>query len=342
MNGPKVTVILNNYNYAAFVEKSVESVLSQTYPHIEFVIVDDGSTDRSREILKQYETRAKIVLKENGGETSGRNEGFLHATGDIVAFLDADDYWKPEAVERVVQNWRPSYSKLQFHLQVVNHHGSPLGALMPRCRLDEGRVDHLLLTTGRYITCPTSGNFYSREFLARILPVPTDEWPQSMDSYAATFAGFYGEIGAIQEPLGYYRVHNENMTRIARAGIDLAQVERLMGRGRRLKTLIERIAGCLNLAVNPGIVTSHWLYLKLELAQRKLRSGGSFPELLSCAARMLSSALRSPELSPVKKIEMVGWTLGALFLPRLAAEPLLQIAFDLAPQGWLTRKLRHL
>ncbi len=161
-----------------------------------------------REILKKYYMgRAKIVFKDNGGETSGRNAGFPLATGGIVAFLDADDFWKPEAVEQIVQHWQPSYSKLQFPLLVVNRQGEETGFLMPRHRLDRGRVQHLLLRTGRYSTAPTSGNFYPgwSEKRGRI-PVPIDEWPQSVDSYAATFAGFYGEIGAIPKPLWLYRV----------------------------------------------------------------------------------------------------------------------------------------
>jgi hypothetical protein len=187
---------------------------------------------------------------------------------------------------------------VQFHLQVVDEQGRECGLLMPRCRLDSGRVEKLLLTVGRYITAPGSGNFYARWFLEKIVPVPTEEWPQSFDNYAATYAGFYGVIGAVQRPLGFYRVHRNNMTRFAPEGkreIDIAQLDRLMSRGIRLRTLIERIARELNLRVAPDIVTSHWMYLKLELARLKLLPQTRYPELLDSASRMLSSAATSPE-----------------------------------------------
>jgi len=342
MNEPKVSLVINNYNYSEFLETCVESALAQTYQNLEIIVVDDGSTDRSQSVLKKYQHRVKVILREHEGETSCRNEGFRQTHGEIVAFLDSDDFLRTDAVARVVEKWRPRYSKLQFPLRVVNRQGQSTGLLMPRCRLDEGRVDHLLLRTGRYITTPGSGNFYSRWLLEQIMPIPAAEWPQSVDSYAATFAGFYGEIGAIQEPLGFYRVHDANMTRsVANNSIDLSQIERLMGRGLRLRALIEKIAGDLQLRPNPGIVTCHWLYLKLELAQLRLVEHVPLWKLLSKAKQMLLSALTSPELTPVRRAQLIGWTLGAVVLPMRVAMPVIRSAFELAPTGWMPRALRR-
>lgn len=343
MQGYKVSIIISNYNYSEFLEVCLESVFAQTYPSVEVVIVDDGSTDGSRDLLKKYEGRAKCILKENGGETSGRNAGFPQASGDIIAFLDADDFLMPHAVEEVVRKWQPLYSKLQFPLLVVNRWGENTGLLMPRCRLDEGRVDRLLLRSGRYITTPTSGNFYPRWFLEKIMPVPVAEWPQSVDSYAATFAGFYGEIGAIQQPLGFYRVHESNATRsVADKSVSLQQIERLLERGTRLKTLIEKIALDLQLTTSPGIVTSHWLYLKLELAQLKLRDDVPLGRLLIKSREMIMSALVAPELTILRRVQLIAWTLAAVLLPKAAGLPIIRSGFDLAPSRWVPRALRRL
>ncbi len=338
---PKFSVVISNYNYAEFLEISIASVLAQTYTDYELIIVDDGSTDDSEAILQRYESQATIVRKEHGGETSGRNEGFRHATGEIIAFLDADDYWKPDALAKVARAWDPSFGKLQFPLQIVDSEGKPTGGRMPRMALTEGRVDHLLLGTGRYITCPTSGNFYSRTFLESVFPVPVEEWPQSMDSYAATYAGFYGPIGAIHEELGCYRVHKNNMTNISgEEHIHLHQIERLMQRGLRLRSLIEKIALKQNLSYSPGIVTDHWLYLKLEIARLALLPETSFPVLWSCVMKMFKSILTAPDLTFLHRIEWMCWTTAILLLPKKLAVTLVRISFDLASTNPLARTIR--
>jgi glycosyltransferase involved in cell wall biosynthesis len=343
MNERKVSLIICNYNYSEFLEACIESALAQTYPNIEVIVIDDGSTDGSQSLLAKYQDRVRVVLKEHEGESAGRNEGFHRASGEIVSFLDSDDMLRPDAVERVVEKWRPSYAKLQFPMRVVNRKGENTGLLMPRCRVDEGRVDRLLLRTGRYITSPGSGNFYARWLLERIMPVPVTEWPQSVDSYAATYAGFYGEIGAIHEPLAFYRVHATNMTRsVADDSIDLAQIERLKGRQLRLRTLIQKIARDLKLEPNPGIVTRHWLYLKLEVAQLRLEKNAPVGKLLARAWQMILSALISRELTPIRRAQLIGWTLGTVALPKRVAMPVIRTAFELAPTGWMPRALRRL
>jgi glycosyltransferase involved in cell wall biosynthesis len=343
MNERKVSIVINNYNYSEFLETCIDSALAQTYENVEVIVVDDGSTDGSRELLGKYQRHVKIMLREHVGETAARNAGFSESDGEIVTFLDSDDFLRPDAVEKVVAKWQPKFSKLQFPMHVVNHRAESTGLLMPRCRLDEGRVDHLLLRTGRYITTPGSGNFYARWLLEKIMPIPTAEWPQSVDSYASTFAGFYGEIGAIQEPLASYRVHDSNMTRsVVDDSVDLSQIERLMSRQIRLKTLIKKIADDLQLDPSPGIVTRHWLFLKLELAQLRLVKNTPPWQLLSKARQMMISALTAPELTPLRRAQLIGWTLGIVALPKRVAMPVIRSAFELAPTGWMPRVLRRL
>jgi hypothetical protein len=216
---------------------------------------------------------------------------------------------------------------------------------MPRCRLDSGNVENLLLTTGRYVTSPGSGNVYARWFLEKIVPIPTDEWPQSFDSYAATYAAFNGIIGAIEEPLGFYRVHSHNMTRVApngRAAIEISQLERLMSRSERLRTLIQKIARERNLPVQSDIVTSHWLYLKLELSHLKLLPSKTWSAMANCARKMILSAVKAQELTFIKRLQLIAWAIGVLILPRSTCEPFISVGFDLAPEKWFVRALRRL
>ena len=99
---PLVSVIINNYNYGHFLGEAIDSVLNQTYPNIEIVVVDDGSTDNSREIISSYQEKIISVLKENGGQASAFNAGFAASRGDIIFMLDSDDIFVPEKVAEVV------------------------------------------------------------------------------------------------------------------------------------------------------------------------------------------------------------------------------------------------
>jgi glycosyltransferase involved in cell wall biosynthesis len=90
-NFPLVSIIINNYNYDRYVRMAIESALHQSWQNVEVIVVDDGSTDKSREIIQKYEHKARIILKENGGQGSAFNAGFAESKGEIILFLDADD-----------------------------------------------------------------------------------------------------------------------------------------------------------------------------------------------------------------------------------------------------------
>jgi glycosyltransferase involved in cell wall biosynthesis len=97
-----VTVVINNFNYGRYLASAIDSALHQTYPRIEVIVVDDGSTDESRAVIAAYQDRVIPVLKENGGQASAFNAGFAHAQGDLLIFLDSDDILLPHVVEQVV------------------------------------------------------------------------------------------------------------------------------------------------------------------------------------------------------------------------------------------------
>src|SRR4051812_9049768 len=98
----RASIIIDNYNYGAFLSAAIKSALQQEYPECEVIVVDDGSTDDSREIIATYRDRITAVLKENGGQASAFNAGFRASRGDVVIFLDADDMLVPTAVSGAV------------------------------------------------------------------------------------------------------------------------------------------------------------------------------------------------------------------------------------------------
>jgi glycosyltransferase involved in cell wall biosynthesis len=96
MECKRVSVIIPSYNHGHFVTFAVESALAQTYKDTEIVVVDDGSTDNTREVLAPYMGRIKYIYQENRGLSAARNTGIRAASGDFIALLDADDMWVPE------------------------------------------------------------------------------------------------------------------------------------------------------------------------------------------------------------------------------------------------------
>ena len=103
----KVSVITPMYNCEKFISETIESVLNQTYTNWEMIIIDDCSTDKSKQIVKQYIERDKrirlIALNENSGAAVARNKGIEVSSGRFIAFLDGDDLWESNKLEKQIQ-----------------------------------------------------------------------------------------------------------------------------------------------------------------------------------------------------------------------------------------------
>lgn len=96
-----ISVVIPTYNYGKFVCQAVDSVLAQTCPPLEIIVVDDGSTDNTRELLKTYGNRIQYIYQENRHLSAARNTGIRAAKGEWIAFLDSDDLWHPQKLERI-------------------------------------------------------------------------------------------------------------------------------------------------------------------------------------------------------------------------------------------------
>jgi glycosyltransferase involved in cell wall biosynthesis len=103
MNNKFISVVIPTYNRASFLKEAIDSVLSQTYRDFELIVVDDGSTDGTPELLLSYGHKIKVIKKANKGPSASRNRGIKAAKGDWMAFLDSDDIWKPDKLEKQVQ-----------------------------------------------------------------------------------------------------------------------------------------------------------------------------------------------------------------------------------------------
>lgn len=124
---PLVSVIIPTYNREALITLAVQSVLNQTYRQIEIIVVDDGSTDNTREVLREYDGEIKYIYQERSERSKARNEGFMRSRGDYIAFLDSDDLWLPTKVEQQVWvlNEHPDVGLVYAAVKFIDINGEP-------------------------------------------------------------------------------------------------------------------------------------------------------------------------------------------------------------------------
>lgn len=123
-----VSVIIPNYNQEKYISRAIDSILGQTYPEIEIIVVDDGSTDSSEFIIERYGKRISSVRKNNGGAASARNSGISKSKGKYICFLDADDYLNENFIFEQVTALQQSGNLLVYcRMNIVNSNGQFLG-----------------------------------------------------------------------------------------------------------------------------------------------------------------------------------------------------------------------
>ncbi len=209
---PLVSIIINNYNYERFLAQAIDSALEQTYPKVEVIVVDDCSTDSSQQIIADCSDRITPILHQtNGKQGAAFNSGFAHSKGDIIIFLDADDYLYPNAVEKIVEAWQPNTAKAHYRLAVVDSSGASKSFSLPQGdqSLDSEHAMEKILLVSAYNSVPTSGNALSRQAMERLFPIP-DKFNMTSDDYLSVLIPLYGKVIAIEETLGAYRIHDSN------------------------------------------------------------------------------------------------------------------------------------
>jgi hypothetical protein len=210
-----VSVIVNNFNYARYLGEAIDSALAQTHDHVEVIVVDDGSTDESREVIARYGARVTAVLKENGGQASAFNAGFAASRGDVVLFLDADDRLLPTAAAVAARRLEdPEAVRVHWPLWKIDEGGRTTGQIYPRQRLAEGDLRDVVLANGpiSFVCAPTSGNAWRRSYLEAVFPVRECGDKHGADAYLFTFSPFFGALARVDEPQGCYRVHRANFS----------------------------------------------------------------------------------------------------------------------------------
>jgi glycosyltransferase involved in cell wall biosynthesis len=212
---PQVSILINNYNYETYLAEAIDSALSQTYDNCEVIVVDDGSTDGSREIIKAYGDQLTAVFQNNGGQASAFNRGFAEAIGDFVIFLDADDALEVNCVESCLAGFSPELARSIYRLSYIDGGSHPIETLNRKARDRKMAINYEVnFEAGVFEAVsgtPTSGNFFSRWALEKILPIKdTERFRICADQYLFLHTAAVGPIGLIDQFLAQYRLHGAN------------------------------------------------------------------------------------------------------------------------------------
>jgi glycosyltransferase involved in cell wall biosynthesis len=217
---PLVSIIVPIYNCERFIAETLKSTIQQSFLDFEILIVDDGSTDRSRSIINEFvmiDSRVKYIYQENAGVSAARNNGFRHSKGQYIAFLDSDDVWLPENLRTKLERFKGGDIGL-VHSDglVIDQYSQKTETIL---KGTEGNVlDAMLLWRGTQIPGPSS-ILVKREVLETVGLFDENLSTAADKDLFIRIASRY-KIARIEQVTWYYRIHGSNMHK------DIATMER--------------------------------------------------------------------------------------------------------------------
>jgi len=272
-----VSVLIDTYNHERFIEEAVTSVLEQDFPAAEreILVVDDGSTDRTPDILSKFASQIRIFQKPNGGQASAFNLGIPQCRGEIVAFLDGDDWWVPQKLSRVVQAMTedPSVGIVGHGIIHVQRDGSEIvETLLEACCIQGSTMAGAFLFRRRAAFLGTSRMTIRADVLRRIGPVPTEIQIQA-DEYLFTLASVLMSVRILPDALTFYRMHAEN-----RFQLDHYDGQKLRRKQKSLATLAKALLQRLEELGNEAQVSRALVaYTQASADQLRLALDGGWP-----------------------------------------------------------------
>ena len=212
----KVTAIIPCFNGASFVSEAIESALEQTYRQKEIIVVNDGSTDNSEEIILKYHNRIKYIHQENKGLPSARNSGIENSTGEYLAFLDADDYWDNTFLDKLMRCVKETHCAISYcgwqNIGLSGPRGEP--HISPEYE-SENKIIHMIKSPGWPVHAAIV-----RADLVKQLGGFDERWNSCEDFALWIKIATKFPIAKVPEVLAYYRHHDgtqmtQNRARIA-------------------------------------------------------------------------------------------------------------------------------
>ena len=229
MAHPFVSVLIDTYNHERFIEQAITSVLEQDFPPSdrEIIVIDDGSTDRTAEIVAKFAPQVRLLRKQNGGQASAFNAGIPECKGEIIAFLDGDDWWarKKLTVVTATLDRESEVSAVGHGIYETDEVEATRTTVQPN-RLYRTRirtVDDVREFLPLRAFLGSSRFIIRRVLLDRILPIP-EAITIEADEFLFTLAAVLSDIIVQPEPLTHYRIHAGNLYQFER--LDAARLKR--------------------------------------------------------------------------------------------------------------------
>lgn len=323
---PRLSIVIDNYRYEQFVARTIESALAQTVAErVEVIVIDDGSPDDSMAVINRYADRVQVIAKPNGGQASAYNLGLQVARGELILYLDADDWLYPDAAAEILAAWVPGVSKVQFPLDLVDVAGDPLHRQVPRTMQDGAEAEQLMRGWGAYGSPPGSGNVYHREFLRQVMPLDEAIWRNAADSVPVLLAPAYGRVVSLPRALGVYRVHRPRAdASLVFNNYDssmLTEYRRIMAGKQTVTQTLDQLgrphAAPLGLAPWEARTVVLCARFGGEEARQAMR-----PSAAAQIRQAMRSILRWPRMNWSRRLATLVWMLGVLVLPRPQAHQL--------------------
>jgi glycosyltransferase involved in cell wall biosynthesis len=216
MPAPLVSVIIPVYNAQDYIQQTILSVLEQTIADIELIVLNDGSTDNSEKVilaLQQTDKRIRYQYKPNSGVSDTRNKGLALAQGRYIAFLDADDIWKPDNLEKKLQILEATGKQWVFsNLEYIDENNKPLQMTVLNFKPYD-IVDNLLLWEGDVVPGPCSNILASRKLFNGGVEFDT-HLSSPADRDICIQLALKAEPVYLDEKLWQYRQHSKSMTNV--------------------------------------------------------------------------------------------------------------------------------
>jgi glycosyltransferase involved in cell wall biosynthesis len=204
----KISIVTISYNQAPFLEQAIRSIVDQDYNGLEYIVVDPGSTDGSREIIKRHASRiASTVLEPDRGPADGLNKGFAQATGDVFGFINADDALLPGALRKVAEYFRanPQVDIACGRGYTIDGEGRPLRRIVPT------RLSPRLYAYGA-VNFFQQGMFFRRSAYRKTRGFNVDN-RSCWDSELALDMLLNGSrVGMLHEELALFRIHDASIS----------------------------------------------------------------------------------------------------------------------------------
>lgn len=337
----RISILINNFNYARFLGEAIDSALAQADADVEVVVCDDASTDHSWDVIAGYGPRIRAWRsRENLGQASAMNAGMALCTGDWVLFLDADDRLAPDALATCRTLMAEGVAKIQFALQCITEDGQPMGRQIPYL-LHEGDVRPLIKRFGTYGGPPSSGNLYRRSAIARYFPLDMPDWRRAADTPPFLLSAFNGRVVNAPRPLGCYRIHSHaNRARGCFGNIATRHSDMLRVETHRRAATLALLARHDGLVLGEPPLHAPWNLRTRVLSWRTEREHHPYPEDSTVSLiRMQAEALAAcPGYTESERRVAQAWLVTALLIPTAWTPPIVSSNTSSRVRRWL----RHL